>query len=89
MWTERVYLAALDAHDLRLAEECLSRMKTKFPSSSRVRMLEARLLEAQEQYEDASKIYDEILKEDPSDAVSTNLVSTYVCMYVCVCLCVY
>lgn len=71
---EQICLSALDEGDDDLAELCLTRLKEDKeivdPASARFRRLLARCLEASEKYEDAEKIYDDFLNENPANLVA-------------------
>jgi len=65
---EQVCLSALDIANHDLAEICLSELKLVVEKdSSRFRRLLARCLEASGGYEEAEKIYDDLLKENPAN----------------------
>ncbi|XP_033640668.1 ER membrane protein complex subunit 2-like [Asterias rubens] len=66
---EQVCIAALDVGDIEEAVGCIEALKTKFPQSKRVKRLQGMKLEAQGRFEDAKLVYDELLKEDPSNAM--------------------
>jgi ER membrane protein complex subunit 2 len=73
---EQLCVAALDVHDHDLAERCLSQIKAvpdgvvDVQSSVRYRRLLARCLEASKDYEGAGIIYDDLLRENPSNAIA-------------------
>eukprot|EP00529_Nitzschia_sp_RCC80_P029622 CAMPEP_0113502516 /NCGR_PEP_ID=MMETSP0014_2-20120614/33604_1 /TAXON_ID=2857 /ORGANISM="Nitzschia sp." /LENGTH=320 /DNA_ID=CAMNT_0000397325 /DNA_START=79 /DNA_END=1041 /DNA_ORIENTATION=+ /assembly_acc=CAM_ASM_000159 len=73
---EQICLAALDVHDHDLAERCLSRIKSTpnqvvdSKDSARYRRLLARCLEASKDYDGAMIVYDDLLRENPSNAVA-------------------
>jgi tetratricopeptide (TPR) repeat protein len=71
VWTvmEQVFLAAIEmgAHNWR--DYCLRSLTKKFPSSVRVERLKGMCQESMEQYEEAKKIYQGILKDKPEDTV--------------------
>jgi hypothetical protein len=48
---------------------CINRLKAKFPSSQRVRKLEAMLHEAEGHFDAALAIYSEMLEDNPVDQV--------------------
>eukprot|EP01041_Mallomonas_annulata_P005117 gene5117-10238_t len=64
---EQVFTAALDTGDFNLAESCLQALKTKFVSSSRVKILSGMMFEAKGDYMAALGVYDAILTEKPSN----------------------
>jgi len=68
---EQVLIAALDSYpsNTDLVEDCSRRLQKKFgKKSSRIRMLEGMIEEAKGRFDEANKIYDTILKDDPSYA---------------------
>jgi cytochrome c-type biogenesis protein CcmH/NrfG len=68
---EQVCLAALDMANHELAEVCLSQLKLVVDKdSARFRRLLARCLEASGGYEQAEKIYDGLLKDNPANVVA-------------------
>lgn len=64
---ERVFIASIESHQLHTANLCLKTLKTQFPTSGRVKMLEGMLLEAQGALRDAEGIYDSFIKKDPNN----------------------
>ncbi|KAK1229919.1 Inositol phosphatase SIW14 [Marasmius sp. AFHP31] len=67
-YIEQVFLAAVDAGRLDVADECLHKLSEKFPGSTRVDILAGIRIEASESPEVALKFYDDILKEDSANA---------------------
>ncbi|XP_031642395.1 ER membrane protein complex subunit 2-like isoform X1 [Oncorhynchus kisutch] len=81
---EQVMIAALDCSrddlawvsspsDMSSSSEqgtCLQELKRQFPGSQRVKRLAGMRLEALEKYEDASKQYDSILQDDPTNTAA-------------------
>jgi len=65
---EQVCVAALDCHNLLVAQNCIAALRNQFPKSIRVRRLNAMKFEATEQYEKALQKYEEILEEDETNA---------------------
>jgi len=63
---EQLCTAALDVCKFDVAEQCLSKLKQNFPNSIRVMKLEAMRLEAIGDLEQAGKIYDELIKREPT-----------------------
>uniref|UniRef100_A0A673VSV2 ER membrane protein complex subunit 2 n=1 Tax=Salmo trutta TaxID=8032 RepID=A0A673VSV2_SALTR len=51
-------------------QTCLQELKRQFPGSQRVKRLAGMRLEALEKYEDASKQYDSILQDDPTNTAA-------------------
>lgn len=66
---EQVYMAALDCHNLTIAINCITALKTQFPKSIRVRKLIGMHFEATERYDKAIDTYERILEEDETNAV--------------------
>lgn len=65
---EQICLAALDLHNHELAEQCLSEIKVHVPgTSTRFRRLLGRCLEGAGDYEGAMIVYEDLLKENPSN----------------------
>lgn len=65
---EQVCVAALDCQDKEVANECLKKLKAKFPSSIRVGRLAGMCLEAQGKWEEALVHYEKLLAESPANA---------------------
>nr|SVE74416.1 EOG090X0CGE [Daphnia barbata] len=65
---EQVFIAALDCHNMEVANFCLSKLNQEFPDSMRVKRLKAMKYEALERYEDALDILDLIIKKDETNA---------------------
>lgn len=65
---EQVFIAALDCHNMEVANFCLSKLNQEFPESLRVKRLKAMKYEALERYEDALDILDLIIKKDETNA---------------------
>lgn len=61
---EQVCIAALDCNELGIAQKCIQELYKDFPKSLRVKKFEAMFLEAQEKYEEAIEILDNIIKHD-------------------------
>eukprot|EP00608_Synchroma_pusillum_P004771 CAMPEP_0198430896 /NCGR_PEP_ID=MMETSP1452-20131203/16265_1 /TAXON_ID=1181717 /ORGANISM="Synchroma pusillum, Strain CCMP3072" /LENGTH=289 /DNA_ID=CAMNT_0044151347 /DNA_START=1 /DNA_END=870 /DNA_ORIENTATION=+ len=64
---EQVVVACLELGDLEQAQSCLGRLQAQFPSSSRVKRLTGMHLEALGRGEEALKLYDEVLQENPAN----------------------
>jgi tetratricopeptide (TPR) repeat protein len=62
-----VAVAALETGDESTAKTCITFLKKKFPKSGRVKRLDGLLLEADGKFEEASEVYEELLKENPSN----------------------
>ena len=65
---EQVYIAALDISRYDVADMCFEKLNANFPDSSRVQKLEAMKYEAFGEFDKAIKIYDELEKQDPTNA---------------------
>jgi len=70
-WTicEQVFLAAIDINDKELSNYCLKVLDRKFPGSSRVKRLSGINKESAGEYEAASAVYEEILKDNPANTL--------------------
>jgi len=64
---EQVCIAACDCGQIDVAEMCIDALKAKFPGSMRVRKLMGMKFEAEDKYENAMHIYEEIKLEDPTN----------------------
>ena len=75
---EQVCLAALDVGNITLAESCLSALRAGASNSlvtkesSRYRKLLGMCLEASGKYEEASKVYDALLMDNPSNGYASK-----------------
>lgn len=65
---EQVAVAAMDCQCLDVAKLCIDMLLSKFPDSLRVGRLEGMLYEAKGQWQQADKIYQQIIEAQPSDA---------------------
>jgi len=65
---EQVYVAALDVGRFDLADVCMSKLCNNFPDSVRVATLDAMKLEAIGDYDEALEIYNQLIKENPTNA---------------------
>lgn len=72
LWSilEQVTIASIDCNRTDLAHECLIKLNKQFPNSSRVTKLQAMKLEADEQYDDANSLYDQLIAVDETNPVS-------------------
>ncbi|CAD5216039.1 unnamed protein product [Bursaphelenchus xylophilus] len=64
---EQVAIAALDSNRQDLALECLQTLNKQFPNSARVTKLQALRLESLGKYEDATYLYDSLLRLDETN----------------------
>ncbi|XP_066156262.1 ER membrane protein complex subunit 2-like [Euwallacea fornicatus] len=67
---EQVCIAALDCHVIKVAEKCISSLLEEFPSSLRVRKLQAMCFEAKEDFETASDLLDTIISKDETNSTA-------------------
>lgn len=69
MWQlyEIVLKSALELNQQDLADSCLEAIQNKFGESPRIRKLEALVLEAKGDLEESEQIYNELLRDDPTD----------------------
>lgn len=65
---EQVCIAALDCNRIDVVDICLVSLATEFPSSMRVRKLQAMKFEALEKYDEALELLDQIIKRDETNA---------------------
>lgn len=65
---EQLFIAALDICRYDVADICLEKLFSNFPNSIRVQKLMAMKFEATDSYDKALDIYDELIKEDPTNA---------------------
>lgn len=72
MWLicEQVFLAALDICRYDLSRLCLTKLYKRFPQSMRVKKLQGIQHEAFGEYDEALTLYEEIEKEDPTNAAA-------------------
>lgn len=56
-------------------QDCIERLDDRFPDSPRVLVLQGMRREAAGKFEDALKLYDLILEQDETNAVSTPFMS--------------
>eukprot|EP00475_Leptophrys_vorax_P023981 TRINITY_DN3300_c0_g1_i4.p1 TRINITY_DN3300_c0_g1~~TRINITY_DN3300_c0_g1_i4.p1 ORF type:complete len:315 (+),score=21.88 TRINITY_DN3300_c0_g1_i4:323-1267(+) len=66
---EQVALAAMDCGRLTQAKACIGALMITFPGSARVGRLEGQWLEASGLWEQADKVYAQLLERDPQDQV--------------------
>ncbi|XP_054266809.1 ER membrane protein complex subunit 2-like [Macrosteles quadrilineatus] len=65
---EQVFVAALDCNRIDVANECLHALTAAFPDSLRIYKLQVMKLEAQERYEEALELLQNIIKKDKTNA---------------------
>jgi len=65
---EQVFVAALDCHNMEVANFCLSKLNQEFPGSLRVKRLKAMKYEALQRYADALDILESIIEKDETNA---------------------
>lgn len=65
---EQVFIAALDAYDMKIADDCLDTLSEQFPNSLRIQRLQALKLEALERYDEALEQLQMIIKHDKTAA---------------------
>ena len=65
---EQVFVAALDCGESTLAQSILGSLQKMFPQSTRVAKLEGMQMEALGMYDDALKLYNDILQKEPTCA---------------------
>ncbi|XP_028161203.1 ER membrane protein complex subunit 2-like [Ostrinia nubilalis] len=71
---EQVFYAALDCHYYTMASYCSMTLQEEFPDSYRAAKLTATLYEAQENYEDALAMLDNIIRLDETNAAARKRV---------------
>jgi|EP00927_Polykrikos_kofoidii_P009758 tetratricopeptide (TPR) repeat protein len=71
VWTvmEQVFLAASELGATEWREYCLKRLTKKFPSSMRVERLKGLNAESSEDWDSATQVYQQILKDKPEDTI--------------------
>lgn len=67
---EQLIYSALDTHQYSVASMCIVVLYDKFPGSARVAKFSAMVREAEEKYDEALEIYDEIIKTDETNAAA-------------------
>lgn len=78
MIVEQVCIAALDCHRLDIAESCIRYLSKEFPYSLRVEKYKSMILEAQERYDEALDVLDNIIKADKTNsAAKKRIVAIY------------
>lgn len=66
---EQVCVAAIDCAQSGIFQDCIRDLDTQFPDSHRVKRLKGMHLESIGKNRDAQHLYDEILKEDPTNSL--------------------
>jgi tetratricopeptide (TPR) repeat protein len=71
LWTviEQVFLAALELGATEWQDYCLKRLTKKFPSSMRVERLRGLKAESNAEWDKATEIYQQMLKDKPEDTI--------------------
>jgi len=69
---EQVFLAALDLHELEVAESLLKELETQFPESQRVMRLRGHFYEASAQPQEAIKVYAQLAKLSATNVIATK-----------------
>ncbi|CAI5989048.1 unnamed protein product [Closterium sp. NIES-64] len=64
---EQVAIAAMDCQQLGIAKECIGALMIAFPNSTRVGRLEGMWLEAKGWWDQADKVYSDLLESNPQD----------------------
>lgn len=64
---EQSAIAAMDCHSLKAAKECIGALMVAFPGSARVGRLEGMWLEANGWWDQAEKVYADLLERNPQD----------------------
>ncbi|KAM3956286.1 ER membrane protein complex subunit 2 [Aphomia sociella] len=67
---EQVIFAALDCHCYTVANYCIAMLSNEFPGSLRVMRYQAARLEAEEKYDEALDILDNIIKADETNSAA-------------------
>ncbi|KAJ8922002.1 hypothetical protein NQ315_008640 [Exocentrus adspersus] len=67
---EQVCIAAADTFRLNIAQRCIQELYRDFPNSSRVRVLESMVYEADENYPKALQILNDIIKHDNTNSAA-------------------
>ena len=75
---EQVVIAALDTGKDQLADTYILKLRTKFPESARVKRLTGMSLEAKEKYNQAIKVYDDMLEANGANMIAMK---RKVCVY--------
>ncbi|GAV04256.1 hypothetical protein RvY_14564 [Ramazzottius varieornatus] len=72
VWTiyEQVCVAALDCDRLDIAKYCVAKLDGRFPSSNRVKRLGGMVLEAEGKFDDATMMYEALIKADETDTLA-------------------
>ncbi|CAH1183256.1 unnamed protein product [Phaedon cochleariae] len=67
---EQVCIAAIDCYQLKIAEKCIHELYKEFPNSSRIRILESMYHEADENFNRALQILNDIVKKDITNSAA-------------------
>lgn len=64
---EQVLIASLDVGDVDTARKSYSKLVARFPDSNRVKRVDGMFLEFNGEFEEALKLYDDVLQSSPSN----------------------
>lgn len=67
---EQVLIAGVDCSKLNIAEKCVKELHKEFPNSCRVKILESMIYEADENYNKAIQILNEVIKQDITNSAA-------------------
>ncbi|KAJ8974647.1 hypothetical protein NQ317_019883 [Molorchus minor] len=67
---EQVCIAAVDTFRLNIAQRCIQELYKDFPNSSRVKILESMVYEADENYNKALHVLNDIIKQDCTNSAA-------------------
>lgn len=67
---EQVVIAAIDCSKFTIAEKCIQELHHEFPNSCRVKILEAMVYEADENYNKALQLLNEVIKQDVTNSAA-------------------
>ncbi|KAJ8959271.1 hypothetical protein NQ314_006299 [Rhamnusium bicolor] len=67
---EQVCVASIDCCRLNIAQRCIQELNKDFPNSSRIRILESMVYEADENYHKALQILNDIIKQDSTNSAA-------------------
>lgn len=67
---EQILIAAVDCSKLNVAEKCIRELYKEFPNSCRVKILESMIHEADENYNKALQILNDVIKQDVTNSAA-------------------